>query len=186
MSSSSLSCHSPCHHISRHALCPLSNTGCESRVSAVTRQLKPSPPILQPLNSKPEPEPELWVRRSRLPLKQHITAADHTMKEAMWLCTLLSLIGHPQSRPTLIQCDNMGAISLIENPVFHACTKHIDIKHHYVWNQYESKDVTFKDVPTSDNSTDILTKGLDHPKHWKFLSMLGLENKLNPTNLLLT
>ena len=116
---------------------------------------------------------------------EYVTA-DHTTKEAMWLHTLLSLIGHPQRGPTLIWCDNMGAILLIQNLVFHACTKHIDIKHHYVWDQYKSKDVTFKYVPTSDNSTDILTKGLDHPKHWKFLSMLGLENKLNPMNLPLT
>ena len=101
----------------------------------------------------------------------------------MWLCTLLSLIGHAQSGPTLIQCDNMGAISLIKNLVFHAHTKHIDITHHYVRDRYESKDVTFEYVPTSDNSADILTKGLDHPKHWKFLSMLGLENKSNPMNL---
>ena len=76
----------------------------------------------------------------------------------------------------------MDAISLIKNPVFHMCTKHIDAKHHYVWDRYESKEITFKYVPTADNSTDIHTKGLDHPKHWKFLSMLGLKSKLNLKN----
>ena len=52
-------------------------------------------------------------------MEAEYVAADHATKEAMWLRTLLSLIGHTQSRPTLIQCDNMGAISLIKNPVFH-------------------------------------------------------------------
>jgi len=59
-------------------------------------------------------------------------AADHTLKEAMWLCTLLSLIGYTPKEPTLILCENMGAISLIQNPVFHSHTKHIDVKHHYI------------------------------------------------------
>src|SRR5882724_2151220 len=67
-------------------------------------------------------------------------AVDHAAKEVMWLWSLLSLIGHPQRIPTLIHCDNMGAISLIRNPVFHSCTKHIDVKHHYVWNHVEVQD----------------------------------------------
>ena len=66
--------------------------------------------------------------------------------------------------------------------MFHAYTKHTDVKHHYVQDHYESKEVTFKYVPTTDISVDILTKGLDHPKHWKFLSMLGLESKSNLMN----
>jgi len=109
-------------------------------------------------------------------------ATDNAIKEAMWLRTLLSLLSHPQPGPTLIWCDNMGAISLIKNPMFHVCTKHIVVKHHYVWDRYELKEITFEYVPTADNSTDILTKGLDHPKHWKFLSMLGLKSKLNLKN----
>ena len=109
-------------------------------------------------------------------------ATDHATKEAMWLRTLLSLIGSPQSEPTLIQCGNMGAISLIKNPVFHVRTKHIDVKHHYVRDRYDSGEVAFEYIPTAENAADILTKGLDHPKHWKFLSMLGL-NKPNMTNL---
>jgi len=43
---------------------------------------------------------------------EYVTA-DHALKEAMWLWTLLSLIGHPQKALTLIHCDNMGVISLI-------------------------------------------------------------------------
>ena len=34
----------------------------------------------------------------------------------------------PTVRTDLIQCDNMSAILLIKNPVFHACTKHKVLK----------------------------------------------------------
>ena len=45
--------------------------------------------------------------------KAEYIAADHTAKEAMWLRSLLSLIGYPQCTSTLICCNNMGMISLI-------------------------------------------------------------------------
>src|SRR5882724_276472 len=74
---------------------------------------------------------------------EYVTA-DHALKEAMWLWTLLSLIGHPQKALTLIHCDNMGMISLIQNLVFHSCTKHMDMKHHYICNQFKACIIEFK------------------------------------------
>jgi len=104
-------------------------------------------------------------------------ATDHVTKEAVWLQTLLSLIGYPQNTATLIHCDNMGTISLICNPVFHLHTKHIDVKHHYVRDRVEAQDVNFEYVPTALNLADLLIKGLDRPKHWRFMEMLGVQGK---------
>jgi hypothetical protein len=52
--------------------------------------------------------------------------------------------------------------------------KHIDVKHHYIRDCMEVGDVTFKHIPTAENRADILTKGLDGPKYWKFFTLLGL------------
>ena len=41
----------------------------------------------------------------------------------------------------MLWCDNMGAISLAENPVFHAKTKHIEIDVHFVREKVPSKEV---------------------------------------------
>ena len=71
-------------------------------------------------------------------------AVDHAMKEVMWLCTLLSLIGYMQKELTLIHCDKMGVISLIQNLVFQSHTKHIAIKHHYVQDHVEAQDIKFE------------------------------------------
>jgi len=84
-----------------------------------------------------------------------------------------------QKELTLICCDNMGMISLIQNPVFHSCTKHIDVKHHYVRDCIEAQDIRFEYILTNLNSADVLTKGLNHPKHWKFMEMLGVQDKSN-------
>jgi len=71
----------------------------------------------------------------------------------------------------------MGAISLIQNPVFHSHTKHIDVKHHYIRDCIEAQEIDFEYVPTALNFMDVLTKGLSHPKHWLFMKMLGVLGK---------
>ena len=46
-------------------------------------------------------------------------AADYSAKEAVWLRALLQFLGYEQGNPTIIQCDNNGAISLTKNATFH-------------------------------------------------------------------
>ena len=60
-------------------------------------------------------------------------ASCHAMKEAMWLCALLKLIGFEQKQPTLISCDNNSLNTLGQDPSFHKRMKHIDIQYHYVY-----------------------------------------------------
>jgi hypothetical protein len=59
-------------------------------------------------------------------------SACHAAKEAIWLKNLLQLLGYKQELLTPIQSDNMGTITIIKDPSFHAHSKHIDIQHHYV------------------------------------------------------
>ncbi len=57
-------------------------------------------------------------------------------KEAVWLRGLLSELNPTDksilTKAVVIFCDNQGAIALAKNPQFHARTKHINIRHHYV------------------------------------------------------
>jgi hypothetical protein len=56
--------------------------------------------------------------------------------------------------------DNQGAIDLVRNPVHHRCTKHVDVKYHYI-RQAEAAGVVFVlKVPTLDNRADLFTKPL--------------------------
>ena len=98
----------------------------------------------------------------------------HAAKEAIWLCSLLNLHGYNQDKPTSIQSDNMGTITIIKDPSFHARTKHIDIQHHYVRERIESNKLEFNYTRTSDTIADILTKALPRPAHEKLTKMLGI------------
>jgi len=50
--------------------------------------------------------------------------------ETIWLRKLSSELGIPTNSPTTIFIDNQSAMCFAENPVFHACSKHIDIRYH--------------------------------------------------------
>ena len=56
--------------------------------------------------------------------------------------------------------DNLAAKSIAENPVFHACTKHLKIDIHFVREKVENGEVEICYVPTDYQIADIFTKGL--------------------------
>ena len=80
-------------------------------------------------------------------------------KEAIWLARLLGNLGVSIEVPTL-HCDSQSAIMLAKNLVFHAKTKHIDVKYHFIRDVLEDKHMELVKVHTDDNPTDLLTKGI--------------------------
>ncbi|XP_058759071.1 uncharacterized mitochondrial protein AtMg00810-like [Vicia villosa] len=45
-----------------------------------------------------------------------------------------------------IFCNNTSAIILTKNPILHSCTKHIEIRHHFLRDHVEKGDVVFEHV----------------------------------------
>ncbi|KAJ2935676.1 hypothetical protein H1R20_g1419, partial [Candolleomyces eurysporus] len=109
-------------------------------------------------------------------------ALTQASKEAVWLRSLsreiLPIVGLgayvEDFHPTVLYCDNQGAIKLSTNPVFHARTKHIDIQFHYVRQTITSRDLRLIYCPTDIMVADILTKPLAKIKFAKFRSMMGV------------
>ena len=52
--------------------------------------------------------------------------------EEVWLRKLLSDLFDLQMDATYIHFDNQSCVKLLENPVFHDKSKHIEIKYHYI------------------------------------------------------
>lgn len=59
-------------------------------------------------------------------------ALTEATKEAVWMQGLLKELGLMGFDSVAIRMDNQGAIAFAKNPEFHARTKHIDIRHHYI------------------------------------------------------
>ncbi|KAL5713883.1 Beta-galactosidase 8 [Ranunculus cassubicifolius] len=84
----------------------------------------------------------------------------HTATEISWVTTLLKELQIPLHKPPLLYCDNLSALALASNPVFHARTKHIEVDYHYIRELVLSKSVLINYVCSKDQIADIFTKGL--------------------------
>ena len=59
-------------------------------------------------------------------------ALASTTSEIVWITYILHDIGLFLSKPPMLFCDNISALYMTANPVFHARTKHIEIDYHFV------------------------------------------------------
>ena len=97
-------------------------------------------------------------------------AMTHAGKEAIFLNHLYGEVGIPHSIPIYLLVDNQSAIALTENPIFHARSKHIAVRHHWIREKIEKGTL----IPTADQIADIFTKPLASEKFVKFRKALGL------------
>ena len=64
---------------------------------------------------------------------------------------------------------------LAKNLMFHAKTKHIEVKFHFIRDMLEDKRLHLVKVHTDDNPANLLTKGLPPKRFAHYWSMMGIE-----------
>ncbi len=109
---------------------------------------------------------QLTVSRSNTELEYRALALAST--ELCWLRTLLKDLGVFIPDAPILWCDNVFALAIASNPIFHARTKHIEVDFHFVHEKVLRKDLSIKFVSTIDQLADIFTKSL--PTH-RFLDL---------------
>ena len=77
---------------------------------------------------------------------------------------LLKDLGVFLCTPPILWCDNISALALASNPIFHARMKHIEVDYHFVREKVLKRDLLLKFVASYDQLADILTKGLPSPR----------------------
>jgi hypothetical protein len=101
-------------------------------------------------------------------------AATHATKEALWLRSFIGQIFEPLVEPITLFSDNQSAIALAKDHQYHARTKHIDIRFHFIRWIIEEGKLRLVYCPTADMVADTLTKALPSPKVKHFAAELGL------------
>src|SRR5713226_2593598 len=104
-------------------------------------------------------------------------ATTHGMKEAPWLCSLLSKAFGSLTATTTLFSDNQAAIALPQDHQYHMCTKHIDVRYHFIRWVIEQGSLRLIYCPTDDMVADTLTKALPSAKVKHFTAGLGLHTK---------
>ncbi|KAK3029181.1 hypothetical protein RJ639_038733 [Escallonia herrerae] len=100
-------------------------------------------------------------------------ALTEAVKEELWLKGLVEELGFKQ-HGVLLQCDSQSALDLAKNQIFHARTKHIDVRYHRVWEWINSKEIVVHKVHTNDNAADMLMKTVTTEKFKHCLSLIHL------------
>ena len=97
-------------------------------------------------------------------------------QEAIWLRSLISIIGFNQSTATVLHEDNHGALELSRNMIHRARREYIDIKYHFLRNAVESKEVELMYCPTNVMIADVFTKGHAKQIFQELREQLGVES----------
>jgi len=124
-----------------------------------------------------------WSARKQQTTSTSTTEAEYiglcdAAKEAVWIRNLLQGIGRKdyagEARATLIYGDNQSSLRLVENPEFHARSKHIAVGYHYVRELKEAGYIAVEYIPTERMLADCFTKPLKKQKLNRNLEGLGL------------
>ena len=94
----------------------------------------------------------------------------------MWLRKLLgdlTGVSDKLEMTTIIE-DNQAAIAMVKNPVFHARSKHIDIRYHYIRQLHQQGNVTLMYCPTERMTADVMTKAIPRGKFELLREMMGV------------
>ncbi|KAG6471484.1 hypothetical protein ZIOFF_068926 [Zingiber officinale] len=87
-----------------------------------------------------------WLSKKQQSVAQSSAEAEYisasvAISQAIWLRRILGDLGHHQIEGTVLYCDNKSAIAMAKNPVHHSRTRHIALKHHFIRQAIEDKEI---------------------------------------------
>ncbi|KAI0509952.1 hypothetical protein KFK09_010552 [Dendrobium nobile] len=110
-----------------------------------------------------------WTVKKQRTVSRSSTESEYRALAALtvdiiWLRKLLTEFGIKQDYATDLYCDNMSAIALANNPIFHSRTKHIEIDQKFLRDQIQQNNIRLHPISTLDQIADIFTKSLSTPR----------------------
>ena len=75
-----------------------------------------------------------------------------------------------------LYCDNKATIDISRNPMHHDRTKHVEVDRHFIEEKIEEGVISMTYLPTTQQTTDLLTKGLVKPVFEKLVDKLRMFN----------
>ena len=105
--------------------------------------------------------------------------AYEAIAQVIWLRIVLEDLGESQIEATLLMYDNMFAISMTRNPVFHQKTRHINIRFHFIREALQEGVIDVKFCQSEDQLTDIFTKTLPKERFNQLRLKLGVKHASN-------
>lgn len=99
----------------------------------------------------------------------------NAVAECSWLRNLLGELHCSVDKATMVFYDNVSTVYMTRNPVHHKRTKHIELDIHFVREKVAIGEVCVAHIPTSQQLTDIFTKGLPTALYTDFRRSLCID-----------
>ena len=100
--------------------------------------------------------------------------------EVLWIKRLLEELKVPTPTPIKVYCDNKAAISIAHYPIRHDRTKHVEVDKHFIKEKIDSGVICMSYIPTTNQVSDILTKGLPRVQYENLVSKLSMNDIFMP------
>ena len=109
--------------------------------------------------------PITWSAKKQDTMSRSFTESEYralaiAAAKVCWIRQVLRDLGIFLSFPPKLWCDNVSALAIASSPVFHACTKHVEVDYHFVREHVLRRDLQVCYIATSDQLADIFTKSL--------------------------
>nr|GEW67542.1 copia protein [Tanacetum cinerariifolium] len=101
-----------------------------------------------------------WFSKKQMALAISTTKAEYVSarkacQQALWMKQAL-IDYYIRSGDVPIMCDNDGMIDQSKNPMQNSRKKHIEIRHHFLWDNVQNRNISIEKVSSKDYIADIL------------------------------
>ena len=110
--------------------------------------------------------PVIWTSKKQKSTAQSTVEAEMfaiaiVIKEVIWLRNLLTELGHPQEKPTVVYTDSRSAMLVAtSNATLSKPLKHISVRVAFIREKYKNGVVNIKWINGDNQLADMLTKSL--------------------------
>ena len=80
------------------------------------------------------------------------------------------------SKEYVVYCDSQSAMDLSKNATYHARTKHVDVRYHWIREVVEKNLMKLEKIHTDKNSSDMMTKVVSKGKLELCSKLAGLNS----------
>lgn len=118
---------------------------------------------------------------SRCTAEAEFRAMASGLCELMWLKILLTELQLYRGAPLQLYCDNQATINIVNNPLHHDRTKHVEIDRHFIKEKLDTGMLKINFVKSGDQLADVLTKGVNVVSFMKNCDKMGLLDIFAPS-----
>lgn len=126
-----------------------------------------------------EGTPISWCSKKQSAVSRSSTEAEYrsmadTTSKIKWILHLLKDLHIEMQDKPILHCDNISALALATNPVFHSKLKHVEVDVHFTRDQVKAGTIKLRFVASKEQMADLFTKGLCSPQHRYLCNSLKL------------